>query len=264
MPSCANEFLPTRFEPPRAGLRLYRVDMATGNEVTTWSADSTAAGFGALDRELWWRAGYRFIPAGLGLDTTGRTGTVLDVGCGSGEIATWLAREFDVDVLGVDTSPAMLARAEPADRVHYREVPPGDLPFEDGSVDSAFAAFVYVCEPDPDVLTRLTREVHRVVRPGGRFAVLDSNPDTTGVDFGGLRHGEPDVHYQAGDPLPVALRRADGGWMRIQDVYWPASTYVDLFRAAGFAGIAVHRPPDTTAAGETAAPFLLVTGTRPN
>lgn len=238
--------------------------MATGNDLTTWSADSTASGFGALDRELWWRAGYRFIPAELGVDSTGRTGSVLDVGCGSGEVATWLAREFDVDVLGVDTSPAMLARAAPTDRVRYREVPPGELPIEDRSVDGAFAAFVYVCEPDPDVLAGLTRAVYRAVRPHGRFVVLDPNPDTTGVDFGGLRQGEPDVDYSAGDPLPVALRRADGGWMRIHDVYWSTSTYLGLFRAAGFTGITVSRPRDTTVAGGTAAPFLLVSGTRPN
>lgn len=246
-------------------LRLYRVDMATGNDLTTWSADSTASEFGQLDRDLWWRAGYRFLPEQLGLRTrAAERSTVLDVGCGSGEIATWLAHQFEVDVLGVDTSSAMLAQAETADRVSYRQVPRGRLPLDDGSVDAAFAAFVYVCEPDPDVLTGLTREVHRVVRPGGRFVVLDSNPDTTGVDFPGLRQGDPGVRYRAGDPLPVSLRRADGGWMQIQDVYWPTSTYLDLFSAAGFTGITAHRPPDTSTAGETAAPFLLVTGTRSN
>lgn len=236
---------------------------AADDGVTPWTDDAVAAEFGELDTDLWWRAGYRFLPAELGLATGAARGArVLDVGCGTGGIARWIARTCGVRALAVDPSEAMIARAEPAPGVDYRVLRDGRLAAEDRSVVAAWAAFVYVCEPDLAVLERLTAEVHRVLRPGGRFTVLDSNPDTTGVAFDGLRQGEPGVRYRAGQRMPVDLRRRDGRWTRIADVHWPTRTYLDLLSGAGFADLAVRRPGVTAEDGRQAAPFMLVTGVR--
>jgi SAM-dependent methyltransferase len=185
---------------------------------------------------------------------------------------------YGVRVVGVDPSVAMLerARAKPDPRVSYRRMIPGELGFlADRSVAAAHADFVFVCEPDLDQLHRLVAEVHRVLRPGGRFTVLDSNPATLGVRFPGLRQGEPGVVYTAGDALPVDLQRRDGSWSRVWDFFWPLETYEALLREAGFSRVR-HRTPVLTdvdqhavppalsmlTAARQAAPFVLVTGER--
>ncbi|GAB2749622.1 class I SAM-dependent methyltransferase [Salinifilum aidingensis] len=230
--------------------------------VTGWDDAAAADAFTAFDAELWWRAGYHYLPEELAVEAGQR---VLDVGCGPGAVARWLARTCDVRVFGLDRSPAMLGRAaREADdaRVSFHRLRHGTLVrlLPQGSVDAAVAAFVYECEPRWAELVELTRGVFRSLRPAGRFVLLAGNPDTTGTLFEGLRQGEPGVSYRPGDDLPVDMRRHDGTWERIWDVFWDRDSYERLLREAGFR-VLHHRSPVVAAAG--AAPFLLVTAERP-
>lgn len=90
---------------------------------------------------------------------------VLEVGCGSGELAERLARDLDAEVVAVDTSPRMveLTRARDVDAVV------GDaaaLSFADGAFDAAVAAWMLYHVPNLD---RAVAELHRVLCPGGRL-----------------------------------------------------------------------------------------------
>lgn len=66
--------------------------------------------------------------------------------------------------------------------------------------------------------------------------------------------------YHPGDDLPVDMRRRDGTWERIWDVFWDRGSYDRLLQQAGF-HVLGHRSPDVVEVG--AAPFLLVTAQRP-
>ena len=105
-------------------------------------------------------------------------GAVLDLGCGSGELARCLAAR-GYRVTGCDIAPRMLSRAAASDYAHavtWVKLAAGwrALPFEPGSVDAVVAASVLEYVPDP---LAVLRECARVLRPGG--ILLCSVPDVT-------------------------------------------------------------------------------------
>lgn len=111
---------------------------------------------------------------------------VLEVGCGSGVLARWFARQTDGAnrILGVDISryllreAAALARKEGlADAITFQEGNAEALPFPDNSVDVALACTVLE-EGDAD---RMLAEMVRVTRPGGRVAVIVRSIDVPWV-----------------------------------------------------------------------------------
>lgn len=106
-------------------------------------------------------------------------GRVLDLCCGTGDLALLLARRVGPRgrVVGVDFSPEMLEIARRrAAASGYGEVCrflPGDaqaLPFEDAAFDAATIGFGIRNVAHPE---NALRELRRVLRPGGRLAVLE-------------------------------------------------------------------------------------------
>lgn len=95
-------------------------------------------------------------------------GELLDLGCGSGDLARHLAAA-GYRVTGCDIAPRMLEQAAEADRdraVRWLLLDPGwrALPFPAGSLDAVVAASVLEYVPDPAMVLG---ECARVLRPGG-------------------------------------------------------------------------------------------------
>jgi SAM-dependent methyltransferase len=102
---------------------------------------------------------------------------VLDLGCGIGGPARYLAATFGCQVTGVDLSPGFIdaatyltARCALSDRVTFQAGDALHLPFEDGAFDAVFLQHVAMNVEDR---AALYGEVHRVLVPGGRFATYD-------------------------------------------------------------------------------------------
>ena len=103
---------------------------------------------------------------------------VLDIGCGLGAAAVELARKYGArSVLGVDVEPHLIeqARARAAaaglsDRVRFRLIEPGPLPFEDAEFAMVFTKDAIVHIPDK---AACYAEVYRVLAPGGVFVGSD-------------------------------------------------------------------------------------------
>jgi demethylmenaquinone methyltransferase/2-methoxy-6-polyprenyl-1,4-benzoquinol methylase len=95
---------------------------------------------------------------------------VLDAACGTGDLAI-AAREAGGEVTGLDFSDRMLERARrKSDAIEWVNGDVLALPFDDASFDAATIGFGI---RNVDDLDAGLRELARVVRPGGRLAVLE-------------------------------------------------------------------------------------------
>lgn len=96
----------------------------------------------------------------------------LDLGCGKGELASLLRNDFG-RVVGCDPSAGMLSFAEGIEtRVQDN---PATIPFGPAEFDFVTAVCVYHHVPPAGRLA-LTKEVGRVLKPGGIFAIVEHNP----------------------------------------------------------------------------------------
>jgi demethylmenaquinone methyltransferase/2-methoxy-6-polyprenyl-1,4-benzoquinol methylase len=95
---------------------------------------------------------------------------VLDAACGTGDLAI-AAREAGAQVTGLDFSGRMLERARrKSDAIEWVQGDVLALPFDDASFDAATIGFGIRNVEDLDAGLS---ELARVVRPGGRLAVLE-------------------------------------------------------------------------------------------
>ena len=102
---------------------------------------------------------------------------VLDLGCGIGGPARYLASMFGCHVAGIDLSPSFVEAAEYltlrcglGDRVTFKVGNALHLTFDDSAFDSVFLQHVAMNIADR---AALYAEIHRVLKPGGRFATYD-------------------------------------------------------------------------------------------
>ena len=140
-------------------------------------------------------------------DWIGDGGELLDLGCGSGELARHLAG-IGYQVTGCDIAPEMLRQAETADwtqDVRWIRLDPGwrTLPIGSRGLDGVVAASVLEYVPDPRAVLR---ECARVLRPGG--TLLCTVPDLTHP----VRWLEWPLSLAARTPLAFLARHA---WPRL-------------------------------------------------
>ena len=177
----------------------------------------------------------------------GAQSVVADVATGTAAVAIDLVRRYDCRVIGVDQSPAMLARgraqvlaAGMESSIELREGEAESLPFADGEIDALTHTYLLRYVDDP---AATLRELARVVRPGGPIASLEfAVPERgwypawwawtrIGLPAGGRLAG--DGWYETGRFLGPSI---EGFWRE-----WPLEQLLGLWSDAGIEQLRVRR-----------------------
>ena len=117
-----------------------------------------------------------------------RAHSVLDVGCGTGTLIVMLKRQYSaVQVIGLDPDSKALQRArKKAGRagvsVQLDHGFADELPYGERSFDRAFSSFMFH-HLDEQERERTSKEVLRVLKPGGSFHLLDFVANETSHGF---------------------------------------------------------------------------------
>jgi ubiquinone/menaquinone biosynthesis C-methylase UbiE len=113
----------------------------------------------------------------------GLSGRILEAGVGTGRNFPFYP--LGSQVVGIDLSPAMLARAErrrgtAAATVELWQMDVTRIDFPDRSFDAAVAALLFSTLPD-ELHIPATRELRRVVKPGGVIRCLEYDRSSGGL-----------------------------------------------------------------------------------
>jgi demethylmenaquinone methyltransferase/2-methoxy-6-polyprenyl-1,4-benzoquinol methylase len=173
--------------------------------------------------------------------------TVLDVACGTAAVSIELVRRYGCRVVGVDQSAEMLAagreRIDAAglgERIDLEQGRAEHLPFEDASFEALTFTYLLRYVDDP---AATMKELARVVRPGGRIAMLDFFVP------GGVARPAWELYVRMG--LPVLGRAISAGWGEVGSFlgpsirgFWsrhPVDEIVRAWRDAGIEGVEGRR-----------------------
>lgn len=150
--------------------------------------------------------------------------TVVDLGAGAG-MDSFLAANMVGEsgrVIGFDMTPEMLERARKNlaesnyPQVEFREAEIDNLPLPGAFADAAISNCVINLTPDKSAVYR---EIFRVLKPGGRFAIADI-----------VLRGNAQIVYDNADKLP--------GCSCVSHAL-EENLYLDTIRKAGFDGVEI-------------------------
>jgi demethylmenaquinone methyltransferase/2-methoxy-6-polyprenyl-1,4-benzoquinol methylase len=190
----------------------------------------------SLGQDPRWR---RFLVSRIDARATDR---VLDVACGTGAVIRELRGRLGCSVVGVDQSREMLAvaRARMDEDVELVEASAEELPFDDAAFDGLTFTYLLRYVDDP---AATMKELARVVRPGGRVAMLEFH-----VPQNPAARQAWELYVRAA--LPLASRTISPGWSEVGRFlgpsirafwkHWPVERLVQVWGEAGIEEVAAR------------------------
>ncbi|MBV9154201.1 MAG: class I SAM-dependent methyltransferase [Alphaproteobacteria bacterium] len=138
--------------------------------------DEFFAGYGKLPRSVEGLGGAPEWPALRAMLPELRGRRVLDLGCGYGWFCRWAREQGAAQVLGIDVSEKMLARARADTKdgaISYRRADMEELDLSPGSFELVYSSLAlhYV-----ENLDRLMAQVHQALAPGGSLVFSVEHP----------------------------------------------------------------------------------------
>jgi ubiquinone/menaquinone biosynthesis C-methylase UbiE len=189
-------------------------------------------------RQGQWRP--RLVERALSAGTSPR---ILDLGCGTGEMALAIARASQaVTLIGVDGDADVLERAAAKAQaagveLELHEALADHVPLPDANVDCIVSTLMFH-HLEPSVKCAALAEARRVLRPGGRLLICDigraSDPVMRAVFFAvQLLDGFPNTRAHARGELPEIIAQAGFSDVTIFGRYRTGGGTLDLIEALG-------------------------------
>jgi ubiquinone/menaquinone biosynthesis C-methylase UbiE len=139
---------------------------------------------------------------------------ILDLCCGSGQV-TGILLEYSDDVTGLDISPLSLSRCRRnVPQAKYVEALAEEMPFADGTFDLVHTSAA-MHEMTRSQLEQIFAQVYRVLKPDGKFALVDFHRPTNPLFMPGLS-------------IFFWLFETDSAWQLIE------TDLVEMLEAVGF------------------------------
>ena len=145
----------------------------------------------------------------------GQNHTVLDIACGKGTTAVFLAREYDCNVIGIDLSDKMISSCrsradeeEVTDKVSFVLGDGESLPFCDSSFDTVISECSFSLLPNKE---SAARGMKRILKSGGKLVMTDI-----------ILRGEVDRKLRSQITFPCCFAGA-----------WQLEEYIKLFEQFG-------------------------------
>ncbi|MFY2736601.1 class I SAM-dependent methyltransferase [Pseudocitrobacter faecalis] len=161
--------------------------------------------------------------------------TVVDLGCGYGWFCRWARDNGAANVLGLDVSQKMLAKAQEmtsGERITYQRADLETLVLPAASVDLAYSSLALHYLIDID---RLFRTLHQALKPGGKLVFSAEHPVYTApanqqwvMDNQGNKHWPVSQYQQEGERISNWF--ADG----VKKQHRKLATWINALIAAGF------------------------------
>jgi ubiquinone/menaquinone biosynthesis C-methylase UbiE len=187
----------------------------------------------------------RLVESAVPPGTTRRDVRVLDVACGPGNFTLGLA-VAGFETVGIDAYAGLVELAREKRKAHHRanlafrhaDLARGGT-FPEGSFDLVVNIHSLYVQPDPQ---RLLKEVHRVLKPGGRAVFVNFTRRVW------LRSTVRDVKRREGTRaalrcllwvLPNSIFEATR--KRVRPQYWEEAEFTANLRAAGFEVLELRR-----------------------
>ncbi len=108
----------------------------------------------------------------------GEGDNIIDIGCGTGVLTAEIADSFkEIRITGIDASMSMIKtaiRKRGKPNCRFVQALGEDLPFENGSFDTAVSA-LFFHHINKNLKIKCLSEIMRILKPGGRVVIADMN-----------------------------------------------------------------------------------------
>lgn len=163
-------------------VKPYKDSTSSKKEQVTQMFDNISGNYDDLNRVISFRMDIQWRKKVVKLVKAIQPKKVLDIATGTGDLAIALAATNADKIVGLDISPGMLAvgakKVEAKKLSNTIDMIIGDseaLPFEDNEFDAITVSFGV---RNFETLEKGLAEIHRVLRPGGVFVVLETSVPT--------------------------------------------------------------------------------------
>jgi SAM-dependent methyltransferase len=201
-----------------------------------------AAAYASLEFPGTYHLAYRDLPALYREHVRGSR--ALDFGCGAGRSTRFL-KAHGFEAIGLDISADMVRLARDRDpQGDYRVIADGDFrALPPRGFDLVQSVFTFDNIPGRERKTALFAGLGSLLAEGGRLVSLVSSPDIYVNEWASFTTRQFAGNFTAtcGDPVFTVMTDVEDR-RPVEDVLWPHQDYLDVYRRAGLAVVAEHRP----------------------